>query len=151
LPQAANHLSFAWKKVENHDMDDQIKTLIEMIQKEAPCYGKAKVYNKTSRKRGKKKNHHITIEEIVNSPKNVPFVTPLLVIPAGKDGSVNHAVVVVDDLVFDSTQSHALKLKQETFEWICGEPGFERVYLAYHFFEPMNKTTKHERNFNKNW
>ena len=44
-------------------------------------------------------------------------------IPQGKDGSINHAVAVVEDLIFDSTQSHAMKLKKESFDWIFGSCG----------------------------
>jgi hypothetical protein len=34
----------------------------------------------------------------------------LVVIPLGGDGGIGHAITIVGDLIFDSTQSHALKL-----------------------------------------
>ena len=51
----------------------------------------------------------------------------------GKDAGVNHAVCVVDDLIFDSTQHFALKLCRESFDWICGDGGCEGIYFAIHF------------------
>ena len=48
-------------------------------------------------------------------------------IPKGKDAGVNHAVCVVDDLIFDSTQHFTLKLCHESFDWICGEGGCEGI------------------------
>ena len=46
-----------------------------------------------------------------------------MVVPQGKDDSVGHAVCVVDDLIFDSTQKYALKLTKESLDWICGAGG----------------------------
>ena len=51
---------------------------------------------------------------------------PTVVVPQGRDGSVNHAVCIVDDLVFDSTQPKALKLCRETLDWVCGGQWMQR-------------------------
>jgi hypothetical protein len=40
----------------------------------------------------------------------------LVVIPLGGDGGIGHAITIVGDLIFDSTQSHALKLGKNS--WI---------------------------------
>ena len=58
---------------------------------------------------------------------------PTVVIPRGIDQCVNHAVCVVDDLVFDLTQPKALSLSKETFDWICGEDGCDRLRFAVRF------------------
>ena len=62
-------------------------------------------------------------------------------ISKGKDKSVNHAICVIDDLIFDSTQSLALKLTHSTLDWLCGEKegdnkekvGCEDIYRALCF------------------
>ena len=56
-----------------------------------------------------------------------------MVIPRGFDNCVNHAVCVMDDLVFDSTQPKALSLCKETFDWICGDKGCEGMHMALRF------------------
>jgi hypothetical protein len=49
-------------------------------------------------------------------------MTPHLTVvhPKGMDGSSDHAVCVGDDIVFDARLTHALKLRKETFDWVCG-------------------------------
>ncbi|WP_288992857.1 hypothetical protein, partial [uncultured Marinobacter sp.] len=49
------------------------------------------------------------------------------------DGANNHSFVVVDDLIFDSTQSCALKLCRESLDWICGEGGIASIDVALRF------------------
>jgi hypothetical protein len=41
------------------------------------------------------------------------------VIPLGGDGGIGHAITIVGDLIFDSTQTHALKLGKNTLDWCC--------------------------------
>ena len=60
-------------------------------------------------------------------------IFPTLVIPVGHDGSTSHAVTVVDDLLFDSTQKTAMKLKKESLNWICGTKGFMKFYMVLRF------------------
>jgi hypothetical protein len=40
-----------------------------------------------------------------------------------QDRSTNHAIVVMDDLIFDFTQAYAIKLCRESLDWICGDLG----------------------------
>jgi hypothetical protein len=69
---------------------------------------------------GHKKKRRIL--PIANVNTYTPY--PMVLIPIGKDGSVNHAVCLVDDLIFDSPLTHALKCKLEVLDWICtGENG----------------------------
>ena len=65
----------------------------------------------------------------------------MMVIPRGKDCSVSHTICVVDDLIFDSTLPRAMKLKKKSLDWVCGEGGFEDVYLAYYFHQGYNGVT----------
>jgi hypothetical protein len=58
----------------------------------------------------------------------------LVVIPLGGDGGIGHAITIVGDLIFDSTQSHALKLGKNSLDWCCAnDRGFESIYMAIKF------------------
>lgn len=70
---------------------------------------------------------------------------PTVVIPQGKDGSVGHAVTVVDDLIFDSTQKRALKLQRMSLDWICDGDGCEKILIAYRFEKKWLKRKRLER------
>ena len=86
-------------------------------------------------KESKKKRKKISVEHLVQKPS--PY--PTLVIPLGNDGSVNHAICVVDDLIFDSTQQFALKLCHKSFHWIAGELGSNKHVLgAIRFHRPVH-------------
>ena len=78
---------------------------------------------------------------------------PTLVVPVGWDGSMSHAVTVVDDLIFDSTQTHAFKLTRQSIDWICGDCGCRELAVAVRFQHPFKK--KFGKFFNKdislNW
>ena len=80
-------------------------------------------------------------------------IYPTLVIPIGADGSINHAFCVVDDLIFDSTQTHALKLTMKSIEWICGEMGVaDSPYAVYRFCNSNQKGKVYRRKETKlNW
>jgi hypothetical protein len=41
----------------------------------------------------------------------------LVVIPLGGDGGIGHAITIVGDLIFNTTQSHALKLGKNSLDW----------------------------------
>jgi hypothetical protein len=41
----------------------------------------------------------------------------LMVIPLGGDGGIGHAITIVGDLIFGSTQSHALKSGKKSLDW----------------------------------
>jgi hypothetical protein len=62
--------------------------------------------------RKRQKMNHLSLDELVQNKT----IFPTMVIPRANDGSASHAVVVVDDLIFDATQSHAIKLCRESFE-----------------------------------
>jgi hypothetical protein len=77
-----------------------------------------------------------------------------VVYPKGNDGSVDHAVCVVDDLIFDARFSHALKLCDDTLKWVCGpkNKGVCQLGHVLHFCPPHGvKKTKHERVMRRNW
>jgi hypothetical protein len=110
----------------------------------APCIGRPQVFNKRKRK----PRTRLTVEDVTLVLSQYPTV----VIPLGTDGSVNHAVCVVDDLIFDATQWCALKCKVESIGWICdsGSKGVAGVYEAFRFQNPMNCKPL-EREIVRNW
>ncbi len=58
----------------------------------------------------------------------------LVVVPLGGDGGIGHAITIVGDLIFDSTQTHALKLGKDSLDWCCAnDRGFESIYMAVKF------------------
>jgi hypothetical protein len=63
-----------------------------------------------------------------------------LIIPLGRDKSLNHAVCVIDDLIFDSTQEFALKLKKKSLDWICGDDGVLMIDGAIRFTRRTEKS-----------
>jgi hypothetical protein len=65
----------------------------------------------------------------------------LVVIPLGGDGGIGHAITIVGDLIFDSTQSHALKLGKKSLDWCCAnDRGFESIYMAIKFAWKKHQT-----------
>jgi hypothetical protein len=75
-----------------------------------------------------------------------------LVSPKGVDGSADHAVCVVDDIVFDARLSHATKLCEETLMWVCGPKGVSDLGTVHRFCLPHGvKKRKREREMRRNW
>jgi hypothetical protein len=65
----------------------------------------------------------------------------LAVISLGGDGGIGHAITIVGDLIFDSTQSHALKLGNNSLDWCCAnDRGFESIYMAIKFAWKKHQT-----------
>jgi hypothetical protein len=74
-----------------------------------------------------------------------------MVILRANDGSASHALVVVDALIFDATQSHAMKLCRDSFEWICGKYGVGGIERALRFEKPDKTERRYARTMAKNW
>ena len=92
-----------------------------------PCIGDCEVFNQGKDKKNRIKK--LSIEELINKKTRFPTV----VVPLGKDGSNNHAIVVINDLIFDSTQAFAMKLCRESLDWICGDMGIDVIDVALRF------------------
>jgi hypothetical protein len=78
-------------------------------------------------------------------------IYPTVIVLVGNDGSVNHAVTVVDDLIFDSTQAFAMKLTKESFDWICGRLGMKEIGRTYRFNRSHGTKEKLQRNLKRHW
>jgi hypothetical protein len=113
-----------------------------------PHMGQCMVWNVRKRRR-KKTRKVMLVGEIVRS-----MTSHLTVVhPKGMDGLADHAVVcVVDDIVFDARLTHALKLREESFDWVCGPRGMAELGQVIRFCLPLGvPTRKHERKMQRNW
>ena len=118
-----------------------LRTSMEVM---APMLGRPTLFN-TARTGRKRRDL-----SIVDLWKYTPY--PTVLIPIGSDGSVNHAVCVVDDLIFDSTLPYALECRQESMDWICSgkHGGFVGIRQALRFSNPINCPPFH-RIMDDNW
>jgi hypothetical protein len=124
----------------------QLAVINEMMEEHCPELALLQVF---SRKRRKGRKHHsLWVEDLVKDRT----VYPTLVIPLGCDGSVGHAVAVVDDLIFDSTQTKAMRLTKGSLDWICGKTGIQGIMEAIRFHGSKNTKKRYERKCLKtNW
>jgi hypothetical protein len=95
-------------------------------------------------------------KKIYMSKKNLireKTIYPTVVLPEASDFQITHAVCVVDDLIFDSTQKYAMKLKAESFNWICGTNlTWRSVMGAMRFCQKMDQSNPpYQRELIKNW
>ena len=115
-----------------------------LMKQHLPKIGRATVFGK---RLAKHKIRLLSLEALLHAKTTYPMT----VIPRCKDGGTQHAVCVVDNLVFDSTQEVALKLQLETFEWICKiNQGFNGVAEAYRFDVKLGGK-KWKRRMKCNW
>jgi hypothetical protein len=84
-------------------------------------------------------------------PSDVKTMFPTVIIPYGKDGLNNHAFVVVDYLIFGSTQTHAMKLCRESLDWICGENGMASINIALRFNQSFGTKERLQHKEKTNW
>ena len=133
LVQESGELNLAAYKYEHLSIEEAYHTLQQDMRQYCPCIGigMALVLPRSvgSRSTKRRRTTKLTLESLLEEKSAFPTV----VIPRGTDMCVNHAICVVDDLVFDSTQPKALSLSRETFDWTCGEDGCEGIHLAVRF------------------
>ena len=67
---------------------------------------------------------------------------PKVLILQATDGSTNHAIAVVGNMIFDCNEKSALPLSQENLDWCVGADPmvkFVRVVVGIHFCEHKKK------------
>jgi hypothetical protein len=133
--EAASRVSNAAPTVQYLSREKAILSLREKVMLHAPEIGGVIAFNQHRKRR---KMNCLSLEELVQNKS----IFPTMVIPRANDGSASHAVVVVDDIIFDATQSYALKLCQESFEWICGKDGVGGIERAVRFKKPWKRDTE---------
>ena len=118
--KSANKMSTIKHKFENVALDKQIAMFREEVAKRVPelICNRVQIFN--SRK---------PLDIFSNTS---PFTT--LVIPIGSDQGIQHAITIVNNLVFDSNVEVAMHLCKETLDWCTNTPGgYQKVYYAMRF------------------
>jgi hypothetical protein len=63
---------------------------------------------------------------------------PTLCVLKGSDGSINHAVAIVEEYIFDSNNLYAMPLTTASLDWCCSGEGeevqFVKLIFAYCFY-----------------
>ena len=113
-------------------MDMGLKMIKADMAKHAKCIGMSTslcVPRELAGPSKKKRIKRISLKDLMEDLHPYPTV----VILEGKDGQVDHAVCIVDNIIFDSTQQYALRLNMDSFNWICGDGGCQGIYVAFRF------------------
>jgi hypothetical protein len=122
-----------------------LKKLREMMREFVPCIGDGEVFNIRAGK--KKVIKALSVEDLVQNRTGFPTI----VVPYGNDGSSNHAFVVIDDIILDSTQVFAMKLCRESLDWICGPLGMAKIAAAIRFNISHGTKKKLKHGDTRNW
>jgi hypothetical protein len=135
----------------HQQMNQQLEGIRNFLPNLVPSIGAPTVYGKRCSGNSKKKRS-ITWTDIFRDL--TPY--PTLVVPTkAKDGRMTHAFCVVDDLIFDSSASHALKLKMESVDWIFRNEEVD-IFIALRFNQkvspPGHKVRwSYKREVTRNW
>jgi hypothetical protein len=129
--------------------DGIIGRLRTIMQEVSPEVGQCRIFNKRHAQR-RKKQVVLIVNDLIRC--KTPYLT-VVVSPKGVDSSADHAVCVVDDIVFDARLSHdAFKLCDETLMCVCGPKGVSGLGTVHRFCLPHGvKKRKHEREMRRNW
>ncbi|KAG9304865.1 hypothetical protein G9A89_021671 [Geosiphon pyriformis] len=105
--------------------DQQLEKMKDLMPGLVPLIGRPTIYTqrrcRNKKKKTSKKARCLTWDSLFD--EIVPH--PTLIVPLMPDGKPSHAFCVVDDLIFESSFPFALKLQQESIEWIYGDPNIE--------------------------
>jgi hypothetical protein len=142
--EAASFVSNAAPTVHYLPREKAILSVRDRIMIHAPDIGSVIAFNQHSKRR---KMNRISLDELVQNKT----IFPTMVIPRANDGSTSQAVVVVDDIISDATQSHAMKLSRNSLEWICGKHGVGGIERALRFEKPYKTEKRYARTMAKNW
>jgi hypothetical protein len=110
--------------------DMLLGALRSFIIEHLPSEGQPMVFNR--KKSRNRKMVPLSPEELVS--QRTSFLT--LIRPVGNDGSIDHAVCVVDDLIFDARLPNTLKLCAESLDMICGPKGMLHLCVVLRFCLP---------------
>ena len=110
----------------------QIESLRTFMPNLVPSIGGPTVFGKRCMGNNKKKRN-ITWSDLFETI--TPY--PTLVVPVTEDGKMNHAFCIVDDLIFDSSVPHALKLVMSSVDWIYHYQPVE-IFVALRFNQKVS-------------
>jgi hypothetical protein len=128
----------------------QIESLKGFMPNNVPSIGGATIFGKRCMG-NKKKKRKFTWSDLFETI--TPY--PTLVVPVTKDGKMNHAFCVVDDLIFDSSVPYALKLVKASVDWIYHYQTVD-IFMALRFNQKVSpKGHKvrwtYKRKIEENW
>ena len=122
------------------NMSCQIEIIQSFLPNLVPLIGGCTIYGKRCAGNNKRKRP-ITWKDLFTDL--TPY--PTLVVPVKKlNGKMTHAFCVVDDLIFDSSASHALKLKEESVSWIFRNEPVD-IFVAIRFNQKVSPKGKKVR------
>ena len=122
--RAAKALQAQAVNAENAPSSTQLKQLMTILRLKHQQFGRHVKYNRPTSNGG---TRTLDLGDLFLNGT----ARPIVAIPLGNDGSVTHAVCIIDFLVFDSTQPKALRLCRETIDSVCGDPGSQGIWEAY--------------------
>ena len=125
--------------------DMSLLRISSMIQDEIPEFGNFKIFNK-GRHNGKKAKL-MSAEDIVENKTRYLK----LVVPVCNSGLVDHAIAVVDDLIFDTRINYALKLTVHALHVVCGRRGIHDLGQVYVYYGQFRTKKKYIREMGWNW
>ena len=114
-------------RISDQNRDTQLAEIRRLVEEHCPEVGRPEILCNKLVAQKKRKKKQLTMKEIVQLRS--PF--PILVLPEGTDGSVNHAFCVMGSMIFDSTLKFALESKYHTVDWLM--VGVRRILWACHF------------------
>jgi hypothetical protein len=112
-----------------------VSEVLDFMSISVPEIGKPTVYQKQNKKR-KRRRGCLSLESILTELDPHPTI----IIPVLSRKGISHAFCAIDDLVFDSVYPFALRLKQDTFNWMFEDEEI-KIHKAYRF---ANKSTRLE-------
>lgn len=150
LPLQAEILASQSKVFSKQHFDQALSSLKDFMKNLVPEIGLPTVYG-TRTKGHSRIKRHMTWKRLFT--EYTPY--PTVVIPVMPDGNRTHAFCVVDDLIFDSSTSHALQLKRESVLWIFNDVEVD-ISLALRFktkFSPPGVRVKNnfDRTIHYHW
>jgi len=145
MVEAAQKLVSIADNTTNMNMEDQINVIKAHMVECAPSIGHFEAFGQLK----KRKKKMLKFDDIIQNRTAYPTI----VIPVGGDYSTNHAVCVVDDLIFDSTQKFALKLKMSSFNWVVDcKDGVVSFYGGIRFCQRVSSNSQiYARKVKSNW
>ena len=135
LRDESRHINSQSNAYKHLSLEKAYKQFQDDMKTYVPKIGVGFPYNRNfSRSRKKKEIQKMIIEDLMKNKT----IYPIVIVPEGRDDDVGHTVTVVDDLIFDSTQEHALKLYRKSLEWTCGFYRIKNIYFAVWFEQQVN-------------
>ena len=115
------------------NMNLQLENMKTFLPNLVPLIGGVTIHGKRCGGNNKKKRP-ITWTDLFTDLS--PY--PTLVVPIRTDtGKMTHAFCVVDNLIFDSTTPHALKLKMDSVNWIFNHKPVD-IFMALRFDQKVS-------------